>query len=150
LAKIKRQSWLQKRRNGWWQRIPASEQLQLASESIADLAIVCAGPDGAAESLSGGNQQKVILARWLCTRPDVLILDEPTRGIDIGAHAELIRLIRRFRDEGLAVIIASSEFEELVAFSDRVIVMREGESVAVLAGSAISESAIVAAVAHSA
>jgi simple sugar transport system ATP-binding protein len=137
-------------RRGWWQRIPASEQQQIAAESIADLAIACAGPDGAAESLSGGNQQKVILARWLCTRPDVLILDEPTRGIDIGAHAELIRLIRRFRDEGLAVIIASSEFEELVAFSDRVIVMREGESVAVLAGSAISESAIVAAVAHSA
>jgi len=137
-------------RRGWWQRVPRAEQERLARKAIDDFAIACAGPDAPAGTLSGGNQQKVILARWLCTEPAILILDEPTRGIDIGAHAEIIRLIREFRDRGLAVIIASSELEELVAFSDRVVVMREGRSVGELVGAAITEPAIVAAVAHSA
>jgi len=135
---------------GWWRRVPRAEQARFARQAISDLRIVCAGPDAAAESLSGGNQQKVILARWLCTKPGILILDEPTRGIDIGAHAEVIRLIRELRDRGLTVIIASSELEELVAFSDRVVVMRERCTVSELTGSGISEPAIVSAVAHSA
>jgi monosaccharide-transporting ATPase len=88
-----------------------------------------------------------LLARWLGNRPRILILDEPTRGIDIGAHAEIIRLIRRLRDEGLTVIVASSEIDELVAFSDAVLVMRDLTTVASLAGSAVTESGIVAAIA---
>ena len=77
-------------------------------------------------SLSGGNQQKVILSRWLMTNPRVLILDEPTRGIDVGAKAEIHRLIRQLAQEGRGVIVVSSELPELLAVSDHIIVMREG------------------------
>ena len=77
-------------------------------------------------SLSGGNQQKVILSRWLMTDPKILILDEPTRGIDVGAKAEIHKLIRQLADEGHGVIVVSSELPELLAVSDRIIVMREG------------------------
>jgi simple sugar transport system ATP-binding protein len=100
--------------------------------------------------LSGGNQQKVILARWLATAPAILILDEPTRGIDIGAHAEIIALIRRLCAQGMTVIVASSEIDELIAFCDKVVVMREGRKVAQLHARQISEQAIMAAIAHSA
>jgi len=137
-------------RLGWWRRLPGREQLRLAEEAIDELGIVCPTPESLAGTLSGGNQQKLLLARWLCNRPRVLILDEPTRGIDIGAHAEIIGLIRRLRDDGLTVIIASSEIEELVAFSDRVLVMRERTTAAELAGAALTESAIVGAIAESA
>ena len=75
--------------------------------------------------LSGGNQQKAILARWLATNPEFLILDEPTRGIDVGAHAEIIRLIDELCAEGMSLIVISSELEELVAYSSRVIVLRD-------------------------
>jgi ABC-type sugar transport system ATPase subunit len=77
-------------------------------------------------SLSGGNQQKVILSRWLMTEPKVLILDEPTRGIDVGAKAEIHRLIRQLAQEGRGIIVVSSELPELLAVSDHIIVMREG------------------------
>jgi simple sugar transport system ATP-binding protein len=137
-------------RRGWLLRIPASEQQRLAAAAIEDLGIVCPDADAAAETLSGGNQQKVILARWLSVGPRVLVLDEPTRGIDIGAHAEIIRLIRRLRDEGLTVIIASSEIDELVAFSDKVLVLRDLAAVTELAGHEISARAIVAAIAQTA
>ena len=70
--------------------------------------------------LSGGNQQKVLLARWLATAPRLLMLDEPTRGIDVGAHAEIIRLIRELCDDGLALLVISSELDEIVTYSDRV------------------------------
>jgi simple sugar transport system ATP-binding protein len=135
---------------GWWRRMPMSEQRRLAETAIADLDIVCPDAEAPAEQLSGGNQQKVILARWLCNEPRLLILDEPTRGIDIGAHADLIRLIRRLRDGGLTVIIASSEIDELVAFSDQVLVMRDLRGTDLLSGDQVTEPAIVAAIAHSA
>jgi simple sugar transport system ATP-binding protein len=137
-------------RRGWWRRIAVQERQRLVSEAVATLKIVCPDVEMAAEALSGGNQQKVILARWLAVGPRVLILDEPTRGIDIGAHAEIIRLIRELRDDGMSVIVASSELEELIAFSDRIVVMREHTSVAELRGDDRSEQAIVAAIAHSA
>lgn len=78
------------------------------------------------DTLSGGNQQKVVLAKWLALRPEVLILDEPTRGVDIGARADIYAIIRRLADEGAAVLAISSEIEEVLMISDRVVVMREG------------------------
>jgi len=79
-----------------------------------------------AQSLSGGNQQKVVIAKWLATKPRVLILDEPTRGIDIGAKAEVHRLISQLASEGMAIIMISSELPEVLAMSDRILVMHEG------------------------
>jgi monosaccharide-transporting ATPase len=136
-------------RRGWWRRLPPREQTRLAEQAIDELDIVCPGAESPVETLSGGNQQRVILARWLCNQPRILILDEPTRGIDVGAHAEIIRLIRSLRDQGLTVIVASSEIEELVAFSDKVLVMRDMAAAAELAGDEVSEPAIVGAIAES-
>lgn len=133
---------------GWWRRIARQEQQRIAAQAIDDLGIVCPDAETPVERLSGGNQQKVILARWLCNRPRILILDEPTRGIDIGAHAELIRLIRRMRDDGLTVIVASSEIDELVALCDKVMVMRDLTAVDELSGVDVSDRAIVAAIAQ--
>jgi simple sugar transport system ATP-binding protein len=97
--------------------------------------------------LSGGNQQKVLLARWLATAPRVLVLDEPTRGIDVGAHAEIIRLIRELCDDGLALLVISSELDEIVTYSDRVIVLRDRSHIDELEGEAIDVSNILAAIA---
>jgi simple sugar transport system ATP-binding protein len=133
----------------WWRRIADVEQRRMTDDAIDELGIVCPRADTAVEFLSGGNQQKVILARWLSNRPKVLVLDEPTRGIDIGAHAEIIRLIRRLRDQGLTVIVASSELDELIAFSDTIVVLRSGKTVAEFRGPGISEQAIVTALAGS-
>ena len=79
--------------------------------------------------LSGGNQQKVIFARWLSTQPEVLILDEPTRGIDVGSKAEIYRLISKLAQQGMAILLVSSEMPELLALSDRIHVVREGRIV---------------------
>ena len=98
--------------------------------------------------LSAGNQQKVILARWLAIDPSFLILDEPTRGIDVGAHAEIVRTINRLREEGLALLVISSELDEVVAYSNRVVVMRDRAMVAELHGTDIAPSVIVAAIAE--
>ncbi len=134
-------------RRGWWKPIPLKEQIQIAERAVKDLNIVCPHIEKAIGELSGGNQQKVILARWLANSPKILILDEPTRGIDIGAHTEIIKLIRKLCEEGLTLIVASSEIEELVAFSDKVIVMRDRKSIAELTNEDISENAILAAIA---
>ncbi len=88
--------------------------------------------DQCIDSLSGGNQQKALLARWLMTKPRVLILDEPTRGVDVGAKAEIYRLIAQLADEGLAVIMISSELPEVLGMSDRVMVMHEGHMTGIL------------------
>jgi ribose transport system ATP-binding protein len=90
----------------------------------------------------------VLLARWLCTVPKVLIVDEPTRGIDIGAKSEILKLLRQLADEGLSVLMISSELEELLAAADRITVLSDGASVAVLPRSAMSEKALLAAMAH--
>ena len=97
--------------------------------------------------LSGGNQQKAILACWLATNPQFLILDEPTRGIDVGAHAEIIRLIGELCAQGMSLIVISSELEELVAYSSRIIVLRDRAHVAELTGSEITTEHIVNAIA---
>ena len=84
------------------------------------------------QNLSGGNQQKVVIARWLATNPGILIMDEPTRGIDVGAKAEIYELMNQLAEQGMAIIMISSELPEIINMSDRVIVMRSGEISAVL------------------
>lgn len=84
------------------------------------------------ENLSGGNQQKVLIARWLMTQPEILILDEPTRGIDVGAKAEIHRLISQLAQRGVAVIMISSELPEVLGMSDRILVMHEGHMTGIL------------------
>jgi len=117
---------------GGWLR--AGPERALAAEFIRDLDIKAAGPDAPGASLSGGNQQKVALARWLATKPQVLILDEPTQGVDVGAKGEIHRIIRQLATEGLAVLLISSDLPEVLALSDRIGVMRGGQLVEVLPG----------------
>ncbi len=100
---------------------------QLASDYIARLAIKTPSLQQAVQNLSGGNQQKVVLAKCLATNPRVLLLDEPTRGIDIGAKQEIYRLIRELASQGLAVVLVSSEMPELLALSHRILVLSEGK-----------------------
>lgn len=95
------------------------------------------------KSLSGGNQQKTIIGRWLATRPDVLILDEPTHGVDVGAKAEIYQMIRALADDGMSIILISSELPEIIAMSDRVVVMREGRITATLDHAELTEETIM-------
>ena len=134
-------------RQGPFRPLGRAAQDRIARDFIAKLDIRPADPERPIGLLSGGNQQKALLARWLATEPRLLILDEPTRGIDVGAHAEIIRLIRRLCDAGLALLVISSELEEIVTYSDRVIVMRDRAQVAELADGAIDVTAILRAIA---
>jgi simple sugar transport system ATP-binding protein len=136
-------------KRGWWRRVSTAEQNRLAEKMIAALGIATPDAEKPVGQLSGGNQQKVILGRWLLAEPRLLILDEPTRGIDIGAHAEIVLLIRRLCAEGLALLVASSELEEIVAFSHRVVVLRDRRKVTEIEGEAVTRAAIVEAIAAS-
>jgi ABC-type sugar transport system ATPase subunit len=106
------------------------KELAVVGQSTRELSIKTSGPDAAVTSLSGGNQQKCIIARWLLTRPKVLLLDEPTRGIDVGAKAELYVLMDRLCRSGLGIIMTSSELPELLTVCDRMIVLCEGRKTA--------------------
>jgi ribose transport system ATP-binding protein len=125
-----------------------SRQREIVDNFIRQLDIKCSGPNQRAGDLSGGNQQKVLLARWLALNPKLLILDEPTRGIDVGAKAEIQRLIQGLAQQGLAVVMISSELEEIAEGADRIFVLRDGVMVAELDGSLVNEDQIVAAMAH--
>ena len=128
---------------GGWLRLGAEERL--AEEFIRDLGVRTTGPDAPGYSLSGGNQQKVALARWLATRPRVLLLDEPTQGVDVGAKSEIHRLIRRLAAEGLAVVMISSDLPEVLGMCDRIAVMRGGTLAAVLPGKVDAHTVMAAA-----
>jgi ribose transport system ATP-binding protein len=123
--------------------VRTDKELNLAKSAMKKLNVAAFGPEQAAGSLSGGNQQKVVLGKWLGTRPSVLMLDEPTRGIDIGAKAEVYRLIRELASEGLAIVLVSSELPELTLLSDRILVMREGRPTALLDPSSFSHETIL-------
>ena len=112
-------------KQGGWRALSRAEQDKLCDHYIAALRIKTADAEVPIRTLSGGNQQKVLLARWLATQPQLVILDEPTRGIDIGAKAEIEALIAKLRGEGIAVLFISSELEEIVRNSTRVTVLRE-------------------------
>lgn len=133
---------------GWFSALNRDEQLEIAGNFGEAMDIRAPSLDMPAGVLSGGNQQKVVLARWLATDPSFLILDEPTRGIDVGSHAEIVRTINRLREEGLALLVISSELDEVVAYSSRVVVMRDRELVAELSGENINPGVIVQAIAN--
>ncbi|MCP1200269.1 sugar ABC transporter ATP-binding protein [Notoacmeibacter sp. MSK16QG-6] len=128
---------------GWLRKMPRNEQKRLTDRYIDALDIRTPDGEKAVGDLSGGNQQKVVLARWLAMNPRFLILDEPTRGIDVGAHAEILRLIERLTDDGMAILIISSELDELIAVSDRVIVVRDRQHVSELVGDEIQRDRII-------
>ncbi|QBI56315.1 sugar ABC transporter ATP-binding protein [Streptomonospora litoralis] len=115
---------------------------------VKRLRIKSAGTRQKVSELSGGNQQKVLLARWLALNPKVLLLDEPTRGIDVGAKAEVQRLIDELAAEGLGVMLISSDLEELIEGSDRVVVLKDGGVVGELAGDEVTEGALMQAIAE--
>jgi simple sugar transport system ATP-binding protein len=123
-------------------------QVEMAEHYIRALDIKTPSPEQTAGNLSGGNQQKVLLARWLAMQPRLIILDEPTRGIDVGAKAEIEKLVARLAAEGMAILFISSELEEVVRNSRRVIVLRDRAKVAELAGSEIDEQVIMHAIAR--
>ena len=128
---------------GGWLRFGTEEHL--ASEFIRDLGVKAYGPDAPGNSLSGGNQQKVSLARWLATKPRVLILDEPTQGVDVGAKSEIHKIIRTLAKQGLAVLMISSDLPEILGMSDRIAVMRGGTIFAMLPGKSDAHDVIIAA-----
>jgi ABC-type sugar transport system ATPase subunit len=123
--------------------VKGSSERQAADESIASLRVKTAGREAAITSLSGGNQQKCIIARALRTRPKLLLLDDPTRGIDVGAKAEIYRLIDELCGDGLAIIITSSELPELITVCDRILVLCEGHATAEFSRSQFSEQKLM-------
>jgi simple sugar transport system ATP-binding protein len=110
---------------GWAKPISRAERDALVERFMESLLIVAPGPDAPARQLSGGNQQKVLLARWLATRPHVLVLDEPTRGVDIAAKVEIQARVAEMAREGVAVVFISSELDEVVRLSDRIVILKD-------------------------
>jgi monosaccharide-transporting ATPase len=121
-------------RYGWFKFLSIQKQTEIADKYVEMLGIVTPSSDQLVKNLSGGNQQKVILARWLATNPKVLIMDEPTRGIDVGAKAEIQKLVMELAEEGKSCVYISSELEEVLRVSDRVAVMRDLKKVAEYSG----------------
>ena len=128
--------------------VDEARQREIVDKFMKRLGIKAASVEQKIRDLSGGNQQKVLLARWLCADPKLLILDEPTRGIDVGAKAEIQALIRELADQGLGVLMISSELEEITEGADRVFVLSDGRTVADLKHAEASAGAIMAAMAH--
>jgi ribose transport system ATP-binding protein len=119
------------------------KEREAADEQIENYRIACRGPNGPVATLSGGNQQKVILARWARSSKVLLILDEPTRGVDVGAKVEIYKIIRSLADRGIGVLMISSELTEVVGLADRVFTMREGVVTGELRGAEITEENIM-------
>jgi simple sugar transport system ATP-binding protein len=132
---------------GWFRRIPRKRQEELAASYIQAMDIRPADPEALMKNLSGGNQQKVLLARWLAIAPRLLVLDEPTRGIDIGAKAEIQKLVTDLSENGLSVVFISAELEEVLRISHRVAVLRDRHKVADLPNHDLSVSDLLAAIA---
>ena len=129
------------RRRSFW--IDGVYERQLCARSIQELGIATPSGEQPVASLSGGNQQKVVLGKWLAASPKVLLLDEPTRGIDVGARAEIYARLRQLAHQGLAILFVSSELEEVLSLADRVLVMHEGRLAGELARALLSEEAIM-------
>jgi simple sugar transport system ATP-binding protein len=123
--------------------VPPKKQREIADQFIKSLNIITSSQEVPVGTLSGGNQQKVILARWLATNPELLILDEPTRGIDVYAKAEIMNLTMKLCDEGKSVVFISSELEEVIRCSDRIVVMRDRKKIAEISGEDMSEEKIL-------
>jgi ABC-type sugar transport system ATPase subunit len=137
-------SWAQRGRGRAWRR----ESKQIALRMIEELGVRTRGPQQSVATLSGGNQQKVLVGRCLALEPGILLLDEPTRGVDVGAKAEIYQLIDDLARRGMAVILVTSELPELLGLADRILVMREGRLVGELPGDAGEEEVIAVAMGH--
>jgi ribose transport system ATP-binding protein/rhamnose transport system ATP-binding protein len=126
--------------SGW---ISAAKSEALARRFIEELRIVTPSVRTPVGDLSGGNQQKVMLAKWLALNPEVLIVDEPTRGVDVGARAEIYRILRSLAAKGIALIVVSSDLPEVLALADRIVVMADGRTVGELDGATADEEAVL-------
>jgi simple sugar transport system ATP-binding protein len=133
---------------GWFSYLNMAQQYEIADKYIKLLNIATPSADQPIKNLSGGNQQKVILARWLATNPKILILDEPTRGIDVGAKAEIQKLVLSLAEDGKSCVFISSELEEVVRTSHRIVVLRDHEKVTEFSGE-VDEHQIMQAIAES-
>jgi ribose transport system ATP-binding protein/rhamnose transport system ATP-binding protein len=120
----------------------------LARRLITELKIATPSPKQAVGNLSGGNQQKVMIAKWLAMKPKLLIVDEPTRGVDVGARAEIYRLLRALAAEGVALVIVSSDLPEVLALADRVVVMADGRLAGEIPGTEATEEDILRLATH--
>src|SRR5690606_11211604 len=116
-------------RRGWARPIRRKEQDELVAKYIERLGVRPADPERLIKNLSGGNQQKVLLGRWLATEPELLILDEPTRGIDVGAKAEIQEAVAQLAEDGVSVVFISSELEEVVRLSERIVVLKDHQKI---------------------
>lgn len=134
-------------RQGWLKPISRKRQDEIATRFIKLLDIRTPDAEKPIEQLSGGNQQKALIARWLATEPALILLDEPTRGVDIGAHAEILKLVDEMRGQGMAVYLISSEIDELVALAQTISVMRDRRQVGRLHHDQINAETIVATIA---
>ncbi len=124
-------------------RLSKTAEAKLAEEQISTYAIAATGPYAAVANLSGGNQQKVLLGRWVTSSGTALILDEPTRGVDIGAKIEIYKIIRQLADRGMAILVISSELPEIIGLCDRVVVISEGRKTGELTGGQITEERVL-------
>lgn len=115
----------------------------LAADVIRRLSVRCTGIGQVVSTLSGGNQQKIVIGKWLATEPRILLLDEPTRGIDVGAKQEIYQLIFKLAAEGLAIVVISSEMPELLLLSDRILVMREGRQTGILRSAEATQETVM-------
>ncbi|MGO4372539.1 ATP-binding cassette domain-containing protein, partial [Paenibacillus sp. MCAF20] len=132
---------------GWFKTISRKKQDEIADEYIKVININPPNPEHLVKNLSGGNQQKVILARWLLTEPKLLILDEPTRGIDVGAKAEIQKLVLSLAEKGMSVLFISSELEEVLRVSDKIAVLRDRHVVKVMTDDEMSQQQVMQAIA---
>jgi simple sugar transport system ATP-binding protein len=130
-------------RRGWLRKIGRTEQDAIVADFITSLGVRPGDPSILSRNLSGGNQQKVLLARWLATAPQLLILDEPTRGIDVGAKADIQRKVVELANQGLSVIFISSELEEVVRLAQRIVVMRDRRKIGELSSHDSTVDAVV-------
>jgi simple sugar transport system ATP-binding protein len=128
---------------GFFKPLSRAEADELAETYIQSLAIKTGSPDTPIKALSGGNQQKVILARWLLTQPQYLILDEPTRGIDVGTKLEIQKMVLKLAGQGVCVTFISSEIEEMLRTCSRLIVLRDRSIVGELRGSEMTQANIM-------
>jgi rhamnose transport system ATP-binding protein len=126
-----------------WGLVDAAREQEVVQQQLTSLRVKAAGASTAAAALSGGNQQKLVIGKWLASRPRVLILDEPTRGIDVGAKAQVHRLVRQLADDGIATLVISSELPELLSISDRILVMRQGRLVGEVTGQSAQQADVL-------
>ena len=123
--------------------IDRAKEQALIDEMVRLLSIRTAGTDIAVGSLSGGNQQKVVIAKWLMVDPRIILLNDPTRGIDVGTKQELYQLLRKLAESGAAIVFYSTDYDELIGCCDRVLVMYDGVVKRTLVGSEITEHALI-------